>query len=29
LFRDLDEVAASPTDFLMAPPVYEIIAQKD
>lgn len=29
LFRDLDEVALSKTDFLMVPPVFEIIAQKD
>ncbi len=28
LFRDLDEVAQSDTDFLMAPPVFEIVATK-
>ena len=28
LFRDLDEVGASETDFVAAPPVYEIVAEK-
>lgn len=28
-FADLDEVAASPTDFVACPPVYEVIAVKD
>jgi hypothetical protein len=29
LFRDLDEIAASDTDFILCPPVFEIIAEKD
>jgi hypothetical protein len=29
LFRDLDEVEHSPTDFAVCPPVYELIAIKD
>lgn len=28
LFRDMDEIAASPTDFFMMPPVFEIIAER-
>lgn len=28
LFRDLDEIAGSDTDFVVAPPVYEIMATK-
>jgi len=28
LFRDLDEVAASDTDFILVPPVFEIVATK-
>lgn len=29
LFRDLDEVAKSETDFVLCPPVFEIIAEKN